>query len=132
MSTEVMNAHFSEQSGFRPKFTMNAINGSGNIDDDHILPTSTWSSQKINTMLLDKANTSALAPSYTQGSSYAVGDYCSYNGNMYQCVTAIASAGAFDSTKWNMVTVMVAVTDVMPKAATSAQVAAIISGYTPT
>ena len=128
MSTEVMSAQFSEQSGFRPKFTMNAINGSGNIDDNHILPTSTWSSQKINTMLLDKANTSSLAAPYTQGSSYAVGEYCSYNGNLYQCVTAISSAGAFDSTKWNVVTVM----DVMPKAATSAQVAAIISGYTPT
>lgn len=41
---------------FTPKMTRNTLGGGANIDDDHILPTSTWSSRKINNELQDAAN----------------------------------------------------------------------------
>ena len=43
-------------STFTPLMQTAPINGSGNIDDDHTLSTSTWSSQKISNELATKAN----------------------------------------------------------------------------
>lgn len=41
-----------------------------------------------------------LAPDYDATSTYAVGDWCIYNGTLYQCNTAIPTAEAFDPTHW--------------------------------
>lgn len=40
---------------------------------------------------------------YTEGNSYAVGDYVYYEESLYQCNTAIANAGEWDSSKWDNV-----------------------------
>lgn len=42
-----------------------------------------------------------LADSYDSTSTYSVGDWCVYEGTLYQCNTAITTAEAFDSTKWD-------------------------------
>lgn len=111
---------------FTPKMTRNTLGGGANIDDDHILTTSTWSSQKIAGELDKKANTTTLAEAYTPGTHYYVGDTCSYLGDVYICTAEIAQAPAtFDTTKWTQYVVL-------EEFATSAQVQAIISGYTPT
>lgn len=42
-----------------------------------------------------------LAPAYDASAGvYAVGNFVSYNGTLYQCDTAIATPEAFDATKW--------------------------------
>lgn len=47
-----------------------------------------------------------LAPAYDANAGvYAVGDFVSYNGTLYQCNTAIATPEAFDATKWDAVKV---------------------------
>ncbi len=47
-----------------------------------------------------------LAPAYDANAGvYAVGDFVSYDGTLYQCNTAIATPEAFDATKWTAVKV---------------------------
>ena len=46
---------------------------------------------------------SIIAPTYSTGVSYAVGDYCTYEGSMYRCTTA--TGGAFDPDDWDQVLV---------------------------
>ena len=47
----------------------------------------------------------------TQGASpfstsykYAVGAYCTYLGELYRCITAITTAGAWSAAKWTKIT----------------------------
>ena len=53
-----------------------------------------------------------LAPDYDATSTYAVGDWCIYNGTLYQCNTAIAVAEAFDPTHWTAKKVVDAFADI--------------------
>lgn len=46
-----------------------------------------------------------LAPEYDATATYSVGDYVTYNKTLYRCITAIATAEAFDATKWTAVKV---------------------------
>lgn len=47
-----------------------------------------------------------LAPAYDANAGvYAVGDFVSYDGTLYQCNTAIATPEVFDATKWDAVKV---------------------------
>lgn len=46
-----------------------------------------------------------LAPEYDATATYSVGDYVTYNKTLYRCTTAIATAEAFDDTKWTAVKV---------------------------
>lgn len=45
----------------------------------------------------------AIAPVYTE-KTYAVGDYCTHNGSMYKCNTAIATAESWTAAHWTPVT----------------------------
>lgn len=38
---------------------------------------------------------------YSNSATYAVGDYCVYNNKLYKCKTAITTAEAFNSSKWD-------------------------------
>ena len=53
-----------------------------------------------------------LAPDYDATSTYAVGDWCIYNGTLYQCTTAITVAEAFDPTHWTAKKVVDAFDDI--------------------
>lgn len=46
------------------------------------------------------ANGAIAVNTYSSSSTYAIGDYCMYNNKLYRCKTAIATAEAFNSTKW--------------------------------
>lgn len=48
---------------------------------------------------------SNIADDYDNTQTYAVGDYCIYEGDLYKCITAVTSAESFDSTKWDAVLV---------------------------
>ena len=47
----------------------------------------------------------AIATPFSITSTYAVDDYCRYDGVFYKCTTAIETAGAWDASKWTQVTV---------------------------
>ena len=53
-----------------------------------------------------------IAPDYDATSTYAVGDWCIYNGTLYQCNTAIPTAEAFDPTHWTSKKVVDAFADI--------------------
>lgn len=42
----------------------------------------------------------SIAPTYSNTSKYAVGNYVIYNGKLYRCITAINSGESWDSAKW--------------------------------
>lgn len=44
-----------------------------------------------------------LAPAYSTSATYAVGDYCIYQGQLYRCTTAITTAEAWTSGHWSAV-----------------------------
>lgn len=46
---------------------------------------------------------SIIAPTYSTGVSYAIGDYCTYEGSMYRATAA--TSGEFDPSDWEMVLV---------------------------
>lgn len=47
------------------------------------------------------------ADEYDSTASYAVGDYCLYDGDLYKCSTAIASGGeTWDATHWTATQIM--------------------------
>lgn len=52
----------------------------------------------------EKADLTDLAPAYTS-SAYAVGDYVVHDGNIYRCVTAIATAEAWNASHWTLVAI---------------------------
>ena len=47
-----------------------------------------------------------IAPVYSPTSTYSVGDYCMYEGQLYQCNTAISTAEAWNPSHWSGVTVV--------------------------
>lgn len=49
--------------------------------------------------------TSLLAPNFSTESTYAVGDYVIYSGNLYRCTTAVTTAGAWNNSSWTQVAV---------------------------
>ena len=49
------------------------------------------------------ANGAIAVNTYSSSSTYEVGDYCIYNNKLYKCTTAISTAEAFNSTKWQQI-----------------------------
>jgi len=56
-----------------------------------------------------KVNYNNLAPEYDSTSTYAVGDLCIKDGNLYSCNTAILVAEAWDATHWTLTDVASAI-----------------------
>ena len=52
-----------------------------------------------------------IAAEYSASATYAVGDYCIYDGQLYRCTTAIATAEAWTAAHWTMATVGGELTD---------------------
>lgn len=48
----------------------------------------------------------SISDAYDSTQTYAVGDYCVYDGQLYRCITAISTAETFDVTKWVATNVM--------------------------
>lgn len=63
----------------------------------------------MKTQVHDEAVAQLITP-YSTSSTYAVGDYCSYNGNIYKCTGA--TSGTWDSTKWSVTTLNGVIEDV--------------------
>lgn len=50
----------------------------------------------------EKANLNVIADEYSNSSTYQVGDYCTYEGALYRCTTAITTAEDFDISHWSL------------------------------
>lgn len=48
----------------------------------------------------------SIAPIYSESSTYAIGDYCTQDGQLYKCVFPVETPGAFDSARWEEVSVV--------------------------
>lgn len=68
-----------------------------------------------------------VAAEYSSSATYAVGDYCTYQGQMYRCTTAISSAEAWTAAHWTAVTVGEELNSTVQKI-TLAELATITSG----
>lgn len=55
--------------------------------------------------LVANVDLASLADEFSTSSTYAVGEYVRRGGLMYRCITAITTAGAWDSTKWTEVNI---------------------------
>ena len=53
-----------------------------------------------------KATATAIAPAFSTSSTYAVGDYVTYEGLLYKCTTAVSTAGAWNAANWTAVSAM--------------------------
>lgn len=47
-----------------------------------------------------------IAAVYDDTATYAAGDYCTYNGQLYKANQAISTAESFDATHWDATTIM--------------------------
>jgi hypothetical protein len=47
-----------------------------------------------------------IAPAFSASSTYAVGDYCTHDGLLYKCSSAVSTAGAWNSANWEAVAVV--------------------------
>lgn len=82
--------------------------GTSLADNDYVrIVTSAGNSRKV--LLSDVAkhvaNGTPIASVYQQ-KTYAVGDYCLYDGGLYRCTTAITTAEAWNSAHWTKINVM--------------------------
>lgn len=88
-------------------------------DADALTPTSKvvdYISNKMTEVATDiytKLSCTSVAPMYDNTSTYAVDDFCMYEGddsiNLYRCTTAVTSAEDFDDSKWTETTVIEAI-----------------------
>ena len=66
-----------------------------------VLPTKTSDLTNDSDFLDQLALASIIASTFSESSTYAVGDYVLYNHTLYRCKTAISTAGAWDASKWD-------------------------------
>lgn len=62
--------------------------------------------------IVNKADGRIVAPNYDNTATYAVGDIVLYNGSLYKCTTAVATAEDFDNTKWTSIVIADTIEDV--------------------
>lgn len=69
--------------------------------DDHPEATTTVEDGAItNAKLATSFVTPGVASAYSSSATYAVGDYCFYNGSLYRCITPITTAEAWTAAHW--------------------------------
>lgn len=84
-----------------------------------IHPIATLSTQE---QVTGKLNSPSAASAFSSASTYAVGAYCTYEGVLYKCTTAVTSAGAWTGeANWTAVTVMESLPDLSAYALKTAE-----------
>lgn len=68
--------------------------------------------------IIDAKNRVNIAPAYSTSSTYAVGDMVLYNGQLYECNTAISTAEAWTAAHWTAVTVSEKLADISGEVST--------------
>lgn len=94
------------------KFVPRGEYGAGVIIDDTLtIPNAAAGAEATGEALAGKADKSELsmvqiADDFSTAKRYAIGDYAVYAKKLYRCITAITTAGAWDSSKWVEISVM--------------------------
>lgn len=65
------------------------------------------------------ATGNAMASNYNASSTYAIGDYCLYNGKLYECTTAITTPEAWTAAHWSFRRIMYSMKQVKDTAVNS-------------
>lgn len=98
-----------------------------NMNDREIAATFTWSAFKLMTDTVHEAdaahiaqNTANFAPAFSEVTSYAVGDYVTYNNILYRCTTA-HTAGTWVAGHFTQVTVGGDIASKIPSTASSTE-----------
>ena len=84
------------------ELTEKAINRNSNIIHDTLNSGSYGTGKNIVGAVADLASANVAAP-YDTTVTYAIGQYCLYEGDIYRCIAI--TTGAFDSTKWTQIVV---------------------------
>lgn len=63
--------------------------------------TSSYTGQELDTSI--KLSQTAIAATFISGTTYAIGDYVIYNGELYKCITANSSA--WNTNYWSKITI---------------------------
>lgn len=80
----------------------NHYGGLSTVNTEAYTPTTDY---HPSTKLYTDQRVQSIAPNYNATSTYAVGDYVSYQGKFYKCTTAIETAEAWNSEHWSETTV---------------------------
>lgn len=64
--------------------------------------TSSYTGQELDTSI--KLSQTALATTFSGGTAYAVGDYVTYNGDLYKCI--VANSSVWNTNYWTKITIM--------------------------
>ena len=79
---------------------------SGFVEVDNTLST-TSSNPVQNKIITNKINKIIpLILEYNSTSTYSVNDYCIYNNNLYRCINNISTPESFNTSNWELVTVI--------------------------
>ena len=84
------------------ELTEKAINRNSNIVHDTLENGSYATGKNLAGAVADLASANVAAP-YDTTVTYAIGQYCLYEGDIYRCIAI--TTGAFDSTKWTQIVV---------------------------
>ena len=63
----------------------------------------TMDSRKVTTGAIADLASANVAAAYNSATTYAIGQYCLYEGNIYRCIAI--TTGTFDATKWTQIVV---------------------------
>ena len=84
------------------ELTEKAINRNSNIIHDTLSGGSYETGKNLAGAVADLASANVAAP-YNSATTYAIGQYCLYEGNIYRCIAI--TTGTFDATKWTQIVV---------------------------
>ena len=84
------------------ELTTKAINRFSKIIHDTLNGDSYETGNNIAGAIADLASANVAAP-YNSATTYAIGQYCLYEGNIYRCIAI--TTGTFDATKWTQIVV---------------------------
>lgn len=107
--TEITGGHrvtITDKTGQHTFDVMDGSDASVTVDDELSNTSENPVQNKVITgAIKTKADLTDLAPSYDATATYAVGDYVTYNGDIYRCTTPITTAEAWTAAHWTQVAI---------------------------
>lgn len=80
-----------------------ALDRDSNLVHDTEVSTDVWNTRKATAGAVADLASANVAAAYDSATTYAIGQYCLYEGDIYRCIAI--TTGAFDSTAWTQIVV---------------------------
>lgn len=117
----VVNAHYRPASSYALYSLKQEL-----LKDEEVLATS------LNNLEALKVVLNAIAPSYNSGTrTFTVGQYCMYESELYRCITAVSTPEPFNPLKWEKVSVITVINEVLSKINPPIETTQPVSGFLP-